>query len=172
MAGSGKVQVQNNIANAKSPSNRSVYSGLNEIIPTMLRRRLFFLGQASAGSAIVLASNGVYASAWGPLLSAGEATAKATRLCQKKGGIDIKVLVSAGSGSVVGARWWFCSIAASGHGPSAIVGYSFRCALPSDADAAALGMCREKGGANPRIVVGWQECGIDGEMPGNRTGKF
>ena len=67
MAGSGKVQVQNNIANAKSPSNRSVYSGLNEIIPTMLRRRLFFFGQASAGSAIVLASNGVYASAWGPL---------------------------------------------------------------------------------------------------------
>jgi hypothetical protein len=62
----------------------------------------FFAGQATAGSAIVVASNGVYASAWGPLLSAEGAAAKATELCQKKGGIDIKVLASAANGSVVG----------------------------------------------------------------------
>jgi hypothetical protein len=72
----------------------------------------FFAGQATVGSAIVVASNGVYAAAWGPLLSAEGAAAKATELCQKKGGIDIKALASAANGSVVGVSRGFGSIAA------------------------------------------------------------
>jgi hypothetical protein len=132
----------------------------------------FFAGQAIAGSAIVVASNGIYACVWGPFWSVESATTKATELCQKKGGTDIKVLMAAGSGSVVGARRWFGSLAASGHGQGAIVGLSFRCALPADADATALAMCRQKGGANPRIVVGWQERGIDGEIAGKLAGRL
>jgi hypothetical protein len=45
--------------------------------------------------------------------------AKASELCQKKGGTNIKVLLSRNSDPVSGML--FCSIAASGHGPSAML---------------------------------------------------
>lgn len=132
------------------------------------------IANAHAGSAIVVASNGVYAAAWGPLLSAEGAAAKATELCQKKGGIDIKALASAANGSVVGLSRGFGSIAASGHGQSAIVGFSFRLSSGPEANSAALAMCRAKGAANPRIVVAWVERGNGwrDETPGTRVGKL
>ena len=68
----------------------------------------------------------------------------------------------------------FGSIAASGHGQSAIVGFSFRLSSGPEANAAALAMCRAKGGANPRIVVAWVERGNGwrDETPGTRVGKL
>jgi hypothetical protein len=73
-------------------------------------------GQATAGSAIVVASNGYYAAAWGQFLNAEGAAAKATELCQKKGGIDIKVLASAGSVLASSGGRLCGAIAASGYG--------------------------------------------------------
>jgi hypothetical protein len=139
----------------------------------MLVAVCFFAGQATAGSAIVVASNGVYASAWGPVLSAEGAAGKATELCQKKGGIDIKVLASAGSVSASSGGRLFGAIAASGHGQSAIVGFSFRSHSGPGSEAEALAMCRAKGGTNPRIVVAWfEQDAVNGVMPGTRAGKF
>ena len=52
------------------------------------------IANANAGSAVVVSSNGYYAAAWGQFLNADQAMAKASELCQKKGGTDIKVLLS------------------------------------------------------------------------------
>jgi Domain of unknown function (DUF4189) len=131
------------------------------------------IANANAGSAVVVSSNGHYAAAWGQLLNADQAMAKARDLCQKKGGTNVKVLVSAdGAGPVVGSRRLFTSIAVSGSGPNAIVGVGLWLALPSQADASALANCREKGGTSPHLVAGWQERGLDANLPGTRAGKF
>jgi len=52
------------------------------------------IANANAGSAVVVSNNGYYAAAWGQFLNAEQAIAKASELCQKKGGTDIKVLLS------------------------------------------------------------------------------
>jgi hypothetical protein len=131
------------------------------------------IANAQASSAVVVSSNGYYAAAWGQSLSKEQAIGKATAICQKKGDADVKVLVSAdGDGPVVGSRRLFTSIAVSGSGPNAIVGVGLWLALPAGADASALANCREKGGTNPRLVVSWQERGLDDSLPGTRAGKF
>jgi hypothetical protein len=131
------------------------------------------IANAQASSAVVVSSNGYYVAAWGELLSKEQVTAKATAICQKKGGTDVKVLVSAdGAGPVVGSRRLFTSIAVSGSGPNAIVGVGFWLPLPTIADASALANCREKGGTSPRLFTSWQERGLDGSLPGTRAGKF
>src|SRR5271166_2846208 len=112
------------------------------------------IANAQASSAVVVSSNGHYAAAWGQLLSKEQAIAKATAICQKKGGTDVKVLVSAdGAGPVVSSRRLFTSIAVSGSGPNAIVGVGLWLALPSGADASALANCRDKGGTSPRLLA-------------------
>ena len=112
------------------------------------------IANANAGSAVVVSNNGYYAAAWGQSLNADQAMAKARELCQKKGGTDIKVLLSRNSDPVSGML--FCSIAASGHGPSAIVGAGYG-TIPPGADGAAFVDCRQKGGTSPHIVVGWSK---------------
>jgi hypothetical protein len=52
------------------------------------------IANANAGSAVVVSSNGYYAAAWGQFVNADQAMAKASELCQKKGGTGIKVLLS------------------------------------------------------------------------------
>ena len=58
------------------------------------------IANANAGSAIVVSSNGCFGAAWGGFLNAQTAIAKATEVCQKKGGTDIKVLASRSSDHV------------------------------------------------------------------------
>ena len=127
------------------------------------------IANANAGSAVVVSSNGYYAAAWGQFLNAEQAIAKASELCQKKGGTDIKVLLSRNSDPVSGML--FCTIAASGHGPSAIVGAGYG-TIPPAADGAAFVDCRQKGGTSPHIVVGWKERSLDEMVPNTRAGKF
>ena len=105
----------------------------------------------------------------GTILNADQAMAKASELCQKKGGTNIKVLLSRNSDPVSGML--FCSIAASGHGPSAIVGAGYG-TIPPAADGAAFVDCRQKGVTSPHIVVGWKERALDGMVPNTRAGKF
>jgi hypothetical protein len=127
------------------------------------------IANANAGSAVVISSNGYYAAVWGQFVNADQATAKASELCQKKGGTGIKVLLSRDGDPVFGT--FFCSLAASGHGPSAIVGAGYG-TIPARADGAAFVDCRQKGGTSPHIVVGWKERGVDGMTPNTRAGKF
>lgn len=127
------------------------------------------MSNVRAGSAVVASTNGVYAAAWGPFLSADSAVTKATELCQQKGGINIKVIASRGADPSAGMM--FCSIAASGHGPGAIVGSGYG-TIPPAADGAAFVDCRQRGGTSPHIVVGWKERGYDGPIPGTRVGRL
>jgi hypothetical protein len=128
------------------------------------------IANANAGSAIVVSSNGYYGAAWGAFLNAQSAIANATEVCQKRGGTDIKVLASRNSDPSFGML--FGSIAASGHGPGAIIGVGYE-SLPAKADGAAFVDCRQKGGANPHIVVAWKERDfVNGMLPNTRAGKF
>jgi hypothetical protein len=128
------------------------------------------IANANAGSAIVVSSNGYYAAAWGQFLNARSAIAKATELCQKKGGIDIKVLASRNDDPVFGMC--FGSLAVSGHGPSAIVGAGYG-SVPPAADGAAFLACRQRGGSSPHTVVAWKERdSVNGMLPNTRAGKF
>jgi hypothetical protein len=127
------------------------------------------IAHANAGSAVVISVNGYYAAAWGQFLNAEQAISKASELCQKRGGTDIKVLLSRNSDPVSGML--FCTIAASGHGPSAIVGAGYG-TIPPAADGAAFVDCRQKGGTSPHIVIGWKERSLDEMVPNTRTGKF
>src|SRR5271163_2818873 len=52
------------------------------------------IANANAGSPIVVSSNGYFGAASGAFLNAQTAIARATEVCQKKGGTDIKVLAS------------------------------------------------------------------------------
>ena len=60
-----------------------------------------------ASTVVVVASNGVYACVYGPSLSAENALSKAIQLCQKKGGINPKVLATA---SGTGGHYAFSSL--------------------------------------------------------------
>src|SRR5215469_2107269 len=137
------------------------------ILPVLASLTLADLAQA--GSAVVISNNGCYGAAWGQFFTTESAIAKATQLCQQKGGINVKVLVSRGADPVTGM--YFCSIAASGRGPGAIVGAGYG-TIPPQADGAAFVDCRQKGGTSPHIVTAWKERGYDGVQPGTRAGKF
>jgi hypothetical protein len=128
------------------------------------------IANVNAGSASVVSSNGYFCAAWGAFLNAKTAIARATEVCQKKGGTDIKVLASRSSDPAFGML--FGSIAASGHGPGAIIGVGYG-SLPANADGAAFVDCRQKGGTNPHIVVAWKERDfVNGMLPNTRAGRF
>jgi len=103
----------------------------------------------AGGSVIVLSSNGYYAIVHKPELNLDQATAKAIELCQKKGGIDIKVVESSPEMAVPGNG----AIVKSG----IIVGIGFQRLTVTDAISAANAMCIAKGGVNPRVVRAWAE---------------
>ena len=111
----------------------------------------------AGGSVIVVSANRYLAVVHKPELNLEQATAKAIRLCRKKGGTDILVVASSASMSNPGNG----AIAKSG----AIVGIGFQRITVSDAIAAAYAMCRQKGGTNPHVVRSWSE----GNMPLNRV---
>ena len=106
------------------------------------------IANANAGTALVTSSNGYWAVAGKDIWSTDQAVGKATRLCQKMGGVDIKVVATINSHPIPGNG----AIAESGHGPGAIVGYSLGCASDEEALHAAYAMCRDKGGANPHVI--------------------
>ena len=122
----------------------------------------FFAHDVSAGCAVVLGSNGVYAYAFGGGLSRTAAEQKAVQLCSKKGGVDIKVISSADGGG-------YSAIAVSGKGKEAVLGCSLSAGNPSLVDSNAIQDCKRKGGANPHIVNGWRQLG--GARGGHNTGQ-
>jgi len=131
----------------------------------------FFAHDVSAGSAVVLGSNGVYAYAFGRELSRTAAEQKALQLCSKKGGVDVKVISSAGGGG-------YSSIAVSGKEKEAVLGVSLGAANPSLADSNAIQDCKGKGGANAHIVNSWRPTGgargshNTGQASGQGSGKL
>jgi hypothetical protein len=109
-----------------------------------------FAVSADAATVVVLGSNGVYAyvnEAGSPI---SRVTKLATDLCSKKGGMDIHVVATNYSQPHQRSS---SSIAVSGQGKSAILGFALSQTSPSAANAAALQACRAKGGTNPRILV-------------------
>lgn len=103
----------------------------------------------AGGSVIVLSSNGYFAVVHKPELNLDKATAKAIRLCQKKGGTDIRVVASSGEMAIPGNG----AIVKSG----TIVGVGFQRVTVTDAISAAKAMCEAKGGVNPRVIRTWAE---------------
>jgi hypothetical protein len=128
------------------------------------------VANAQARSAVVVSSNGYYGAAWSAFLNAEKAIAKATAICQQKGSVNIKVLVSRNEDPATGMI--FCSIAASGRGPAAIAGAGYG-TLPAASDGAAFVDCRQKAGTSPHIVIAWKERdSVNGMSPGTRVGKL
>ena len=107
---------------------------------------------AHAATAIVVSSNGYYAVRGSEKWKVEKAIAKATELCQKNGGTDVKVLATISSHPLPGNG----VLVESGRGVGAIVGVSLGCDSDEQAINVAYAMCRQKGGTNPRIITSWQ----------------